>query len=129
LADVPGFIFQVHGVLGQLGGPAAEATPEPIVSIAQSVKPDYIICLDCGKKLKTMKAHLRAQHQLSPDQYRDKWSLPASYPMVARNHYLALSGRARDGDLPARMRAAREAKREKGGKPPLKSVGGRAHGN
>lgn len=76
----------VHSVLTRLGGPQAQpqTTPqEPAVPIRKSVTKDYIICLEDGKKLKMLKRHLRATYDLSPDEYRAKWGLPADYPMVA----------------------------------------------
>ncbi|WP_157219169.1 MucR family transcriptional regulator [Flavisphingomonas formosensis] len=74
--------------LGALGKPA-EPEPEvltPAVSVRSSVKPDYIVCLEDGKKLKMLKRHLMTHYQMTPDQYRAKWKLPADYPMVAPNY-------------------------------------------
>ena len=85
--DLPTLIANVHGALSGLGGqPVAEAPaekPTPAVSIRSSVKPDYIVCLDDGKKLKMLKRHLSTAYGMTPDQYRAKWGLPADYPMVA----------------------------------------------
>ncbi len=90
VADVSGLIAQVHGALAGLGetAPAAapDAEPKPAVSVRASVKPDYIVCLEDGKKLKMLKRHLMTHYQLTPDQYRAKWKLPADYPMVAPNY-------------------------------------------
>src|SRR5690606_13919951 len=76
------------GALSGLGqeAPEAEQKPEPAVSIRSSVKPDYIVCLEDGKKLKMLKRHLMTHYNLTPDQYRQRWSLPADYPMVAPNY-------------------------------------------
>ncbi|WBO21867.1 MucR family transcriptional regulator [Sphingomonas abietis] len=86
--DVPGLIQNVHGALAQLGGaaPEPEVKQEPAVSVRASIKPDYIVCLEDGKKLKMLKRHLATHYQLTPEQYRAKWNLPADYPMVAPNY-------------------------------------------
>jgi len=88
VGDVPGLIQNVHGALIQLGQSAAEPEVklEPAVSVRSSVKPDYIICLEDGKKLKMLKRHLMTHYQMTPEQYRAKWNLPADYPMVAPNY-------------------------------------------
>ncbi len=81
-ADLPRLIITVHQALTDLG----EETPssaEPAVSIKRSVRPDYIICLDDGKKFKMLKRHLRTTYNMSPEDYRAKWNLPSDYPMVA----------------------------------------------
>jgi predicted transcriptional regulator len=81
-------ITSVYGALSGLGAPAptAEAPPEPAVSVRSSVKPDYIVCLEDGKKLKMLKRHLMTHYNLTPEQYRARWGLPADYPMVAPNY-------------------------------------------
>ena len=81
-------INSVYGALAGLGAPApvAEAPPEPAVSIRSSVKPDHIVCLEDGKKLKMLKRHLMTHYNLTPDQYRARWGLAADYPMVAPNY-------------------------------------------
>lgn len=86
--DLPALINNVHGALSSLGNGAqpVEARPEPKVSIRASVKPDYIICLEDGKKLKMLKRHLMTHYNMTPEQYRAKWNLPADYPMVAPNY-------------------------------------------
>ena len=86
--DLPQLIANVHGALSGLSGPGKgqEAKPEPRVPIRSSVKPDYIVCLEDGKKLKMLKRHLMTQYQMTPDQYRAKWGLAADYPMVAPNY-------------------------------------------
>ena len=85
VADVPTLIGNVHSALAGLSsGSAAPATPlEPAVPIRLSVKKDYIVCLDDGKKLKMLKRHLMTHYGMTPDDYRAKWGLPADYPMVA----------------------------------------------
>ncbi len=87
--DLPTLISNVHGALIGLTGPApvvAEAKQEPAVSIRASIKPDYVVCLEDGKKLKMLKRHLMTHYNMTPDQYRAKWGLPADYPMVAPNY-------------------------------------------
>jgi len=86
--DLPNLIQNVHGALsGISSAPAApEARPEPKVPIRSSIKPDYIVCLEDGKKLKMLKRHLMTHYQMTPDQYRQKWGLAADYPMVAPNY-------------------------------------------
>lgn len=85
--DLPQLIQNIHGALSGLSGRAQqEARPVPKVPIRSSIKPDYIVCLEDGKKLKMLKRHLMTHYQLTPDQYRQKWGLPADYPMVAPNY-------------------------------------------
>ena len=87
VGDVPQLIENVHGSLNKLHGTAAEAEKqEPAVSIRSSIKPDYIVCLEDGKKLKMLKRHLSTHYDMTPDEYRQKWGLPADYPMVAPNY-------------------------------------------
>ncbi|HZF43207.1 MAG TPA: MucR family transcriptional regulator [Sphingomonadaceae bacterium] len=86
VSDLPQLIANVHGALSALGG-AAEPVPEvkavPAVPIRSSIKPDYLVSLEDGKKLKS---HLMTHHQMTPEDCRRKWGLPADYPMVAPNH-------------------------------------------
>jgi predicted transcriptional regulator len=86
--DLPQLIARVHGALTSLGTtePAPVARAEPNVSIRSSVKPDYIVCLEDGKRMKMLKRHLTTDHQMTPAQYRLKWGLNADYPMVAPNY-------------------------------------------
>lgn len=86
--DLPALISNVHNALAGLDGsmPSAAQKQEPKVSIRASVKPDYLICLEDGKKLKMLKRHLMTHYNLTPEQYRAKWNLPADYPMVAPNY-------------------------------------------
>ncbi|MGN5374727.1 MucR family transcriptional regulator [Sphingomonas hankookensis] len=88
LRDIPALIHSVHGALATLGTPpeTPAARPEPAVAIRASVKPDYIVCLEDGRKLKMLKRHLMTHYNLTPEQYRTKWNLPADYPMVAPNY-------------------------------------------
>jgi len=86
--DLPNLIQNVHSALSVIAGhsAAAEPKPEPKVSIRASIKPDYIVCLEDGKRLKMLKRHLMTHYNMTPDQYRQKWGLPADYPMVAPNY-------------------------------------------
>ncbi|WP_136163256.1 MucR family transcriptional regulator [Sphingomonas flavalba] len=88
VSDIPALIQNVHGALAGLGQAAEEpeVKQEPKVSVRASVKPDYIVCLEDGKKLKMLKRHLMTHYQMTPDQYRAKWGLPSDYPMVAPNY-------------------------------------------
>jgi predicted transcriptional regulator len=86
--DLPNLIQNVHSALRGISasGAGAEPKPEPKVSIRSSIKPDYIVCLEDGKKLKMLKRHLMTHYNMTPDQYRQKWGLSADYPMVAPNY-------------------------------------------
>jgi predicted transcriptional regulator len=99
IGDIPRLINEVYGALTTLAqdGPTAVpvAAQEPAVPVNKSVRPDHIICLEDGKKLKMLKRHLRTAYGLSPDQYREKWNLPADYPMVAPNYAKKRSSLAR----------------------------------
>lgn len=97
-ANIPEVINTVYGSLTALNGQATTTTgevPKPAVSIRRSITPDYIICLEDGKKLKMLKRHLRAAYGMSPDEYRQKWGLPADYPMVAPNYAIQRSAFAK----------------------------------
>ena len=88
VSDLPLLINNVHSALSNLGTPpsAPEVKQEPAVSVRASIKPDYIVCLEDGKKLKMLKRHLMTHYNMTPEQYRAKWNLPADYPMVAPNY-------------------------------------------
>ncbi len=88
VSDLPALIGSVHDSLSKLGSVALVEVPaqQPAVSAKASVKPDHLVCLECGKKQKTLKRHLMTSHGLAPYAYRAKWSLPADYPMVAPNY-------------------------------------------
>ena len=88
VSDLPLLISNVYGALSGLRHEAAPPAPkqEPAVSIRSSVKPDHIVCLEDGKKLKMLKRHLMTHYQMTPDEYRAKWGLAADYPMVAPNY-------------------------------------------
>ena len=88
ITDLPVLIANVHGALAGLGNPVPLeiAKQEPAVSVRASIKPDFIVCLEDGKKLKMLKRYLKARYNMSPDEYRAKWGLPADYPMTAPNY-------------------------------------------
>ncbi|HZD26337.1 MAG TPA: MucR family transcriptional regulator [Alphaproteobacteria bacterium] len=88
VSELPQLIQQVYGTLAALGQETAPAQerPEPAVPIRKSVTPDYIICLEDGKKLKMLKRHLKTAYNMTPEQYRERWGLPQDYPMVAPNY-------------------------------------------
>lgn len=88
MADLPTLIANIHAALAGLGAPAAAPAEEqkPAVSIRSSVKPDYIVCLEDGKKLKMLRRHLMTHYGMTPDDYRAKWNLPRDYPMVAPDY-------------------------------------------
>jgi predicted transcriptional regulator len=88
VSDLPLLIQNVHSALNGLGDALVEpeVKKEPAVSVRSSIKPDYIVCLEDGKKLKMLKRHLMTHYQMTPEQYRARWSLPVDYPMVAPNY-------------------------------------------
>jgi predicted transcriptional regulator len=100
--DIPGLINQVHAALSQVSGKSADEPAEPLkpaVSLKKSVTPEHIVCLEDGKKFKSLKRHLRTQYNMTPEQYRDKWGLSADYPMVAPNYAAARSQLAKQMGL------------------------------
>ena len=99
-SELPSLIADVHSALGRMNAPAAEPAPvaekqKPAVNPKRSVHEDYIICLEDGKKFKSLKRHLMTHYGLTPEQYREKWELDANYPMVAPNYAQARSALAR----------------------------------
>lgn len=87
VSDVPLLIQNIYGALSSLGTTIELApVPQPAVSIRASVKPDYIVCLEDGKKMKMLKRHLMTSYGMTPEDYRERWGLPADYPMVAPNY-------------------------------------------
>ena len=115
-AQLPDVIRSVVDALASLDGqaeaPKAEAL-KPAVSIRKSVTPDYLICLDDGKKLKMLKRHLRATYDMSPRDYREKWGLPADYPMVAANYAARRSEFAKQIGLGRKIVEENKAKRSR----------------
>jgi len=89
VSELPGMIKSVHTTLGGLsvsGGAEMTTAQKPAVNVKKSVTPEYIVCLEDGKKLKMLKRYLRSRYSMSPEEYRSKWGLPADYPMVAPNY-------------------------------------------
>ncbi len=111
--DLPGLIATVHQALATVGTEEAAGKPKPAVSIKQSVKPEYIVCLEDGKKHKMLKRHLKAAHNMTPDDYRKRWGLPSDYPMVPPKYAAARSALAKKfglGRKPGtKMKARRKA--------------------
>ncbi|MBB5518847.1 MucR family transcriptional regulator [Amphiplicatus metriothermophilus] len=117
---LPALLQEVHDAVKALakGGTASAGSQEPAVPIKKSITPDYIICLEDGKKLKMLKRYLRTQYNLSPEEYRRKWGLPADYPMVAPNYSKRRSQFAKDiglgtartgsGRAPAKRKATKK---------------------
>jgi predicted transcriptional regulator len=100
--ELPNLINQVHQALVRVSSGHNEAQPEPLkpaISVKKSITPDYLVCLEDGKKFKSLKRHLRTQYNMTPEQYRDKWGLPPDYPMVAPNYAAARSQLAKQMGL------------------------------
>ena len=108
--DLPNLISDVFGAVKKTSTIGVEPEPEPLkpaVSIRKSVTPDYIICLEDGKKFKSLKRHLRTHYDMSPEEYREKWNLAADYPMVAPNYAAARSALAKKMGLGQQRRRRR----------------------
>jgi predicted transcriptional regulator len=112
VTDLPALISDVFGALGRTNSapqvPQIEK-PKPAVAVKKSVTDDYIICLEDGKKFKSLKRHLMTHYNLSPEEYREKWDLPADYPMVAPNYAAARSRLAKQMGLGHKRRRASRA--------------------
>lgn len=108
-ADLPNLIQNVFDALTQASGGQAMVVEkaEPAISIRKSITPDYLICLEDGKKFKSLKRHLRTHYNLDPDEYREKWGLPRDYPMVAPNYAQARSKLAKKMGLGQNGRSRR----------------------
>ena len=106
--ELPVLISQVYRSLASIGNapePVAEK-PQPAVSVKRSVHPDYIVCLEDGKKLKMLKRHLKTSYNMTPEDYRERWGLPPDYPMVAPNYALQRSRLAKEIGLGTSARRA-----------------------
>lgn len=117
VTEVPGLISSIHAALSQISTGVVEVEPEvkePAVSVRKSITPDYLICLEDGRKFKSLKRHLRTKYNISPEEYRAKWNLPKDYPMVAPNYAKARSdlakqmGLGQGGRKPARATRAKK---------------------
>ena len=110
--ELPGLIAAIHATLHGLGEPSAPPAEElrPAVPVRRSVQPDFIVCLEDGKKFKSLKRHLRTQYNMTPEQYREKWALPVDYPMVAPNYAKARSELAKEMGLGQQRRKRRSSR-------------------
>ncbi|KJC49426.1 MucR family transcriptional regulator [Bradyrhizobium sp. LTSPM299] len=109
-SDIPNLISQVHAALMRVSTGRTDAPLEPAkpaVSTKKSITPEYLVCLEDGKRFKSLKRHLRTQYNMTPEQYRDKWGLPADYPMVAPNYAVARS------QLAKKMGLGQQARKKK----------------
>ena len=112
VGDLPKLIQQVFDALSNVSaGAASPERPRPAVPIKRSVTPDYIVCLEDGKKLKMLKRHLKTSYSLTPDEYRKRWGLPADYPMVAPNYAAQRSALAKKIGLGTKPRKRRRRRR------------------
>src|SRR5829696_6308613 len=109
-SDLPSLINDIHSALVRVAGGGIEMpaeVPKPVIPVKKSVTPDYIICLEDGKKFKSLKRHLRTQYNMTPEQYRERWGLPSDYPMVAPNYAKARSQLAKEMGLGQQRRKRR----------------------
>ena len=100
--DLSALISQVHSALTRVSSGQGDLSTEPLkpaISVKKSITPEHIVCLEDGKKFKSLKRHLRTQYSMTPEQYREKWALPADYPMVAPNYAAARSQLAKQMGL------------------------------
>ena len=110
-AEIPNLIGQIHSALLRVSGGQAPTPAEPLkpaVPLKRSITSDYLVCLEDGKKFKSLKRHLRTQYGMTPEQYREKWGLPPDYPMVAPNYAAARSQLAKPMGLGQQRRRRRE---------------------
>ena len=109
MGEIPELIQQVYRTLSTVGanGAAAPERPQPAVPVRKSVTPDYIICLEDGKKLKMLKRHLKTAYNMTPEEYRERWNLGPDYPMVAPNYAAQRSSLAKKIGLGTRARRRR----------------------
>ena len=114
LADL---IREVYRTLASMDGePAESAKPKSAVPVSKSVFADYVVCLEDGRKMKMLKRHLMTDHKLTPEQYRTRWGLPSSYPMVAANYAKTRSALAKKIGLGQKRTMPRKAGRKRAGK-------------
>ena len=105
VADLPKLIHDVYHALAGIGdGSGAATRPQPVVPIKKSVTPEYIVCLEDGKKLKMLKRHLKTAYDMTPEQYRERWGLALDYPMVAPNYAKHRSTLAKKSGLGTKAR-------------------------
>jgi predicted transcriptional regulator len=109
-SELPALISQIHGALLRVSSGQADVAIEPskpAVPVKKSMTSDYLVCLEDGKKFKSLKRHLRTQYNMTPEQYREKWGLPPDYPMVAPNYAVARSQLAKKMGLGQQRRRKR----------------------
>ncbi|MGX5844881.1 MucR family transcriptional regulator [Mesorhizobium sp. ArgA1] len=125
VTELPKLIGDIHFALQNVGTPAAEPVVklEPAVSIKKSVTPDYIICLEDGNKFKSLRRHLSTHYSMTPAEYRQKWNLPADYPMVAPTYAAARSALAKAAGLGRKPAAPEAAKVENSKRTPRAAAG------
>ncbi len=118
LADLPNLIQDVYRTLTNVGQPQPQQPerPQPAVPVKKSITPDYLICLEDGKKLKMLKRHLKTAYNMTPEQYRERWGLPPDYPMVAPNYAKHRSALAKKIGLGTKPRAAASRPAGRGGR-------------
>jgi predicted transcriptional regulator len=105
ITDIPRLIEDVYQTVANLGEiPVEQQRHAPVISVKKSVTPDYIVCLEDGKKLKMLKRHLKTAYNMTPEEYREKWGLPADYPMVAPNYAKRRSSLAKQIGLGTKAR-------------------------
>ena len=111
VSELPNLINDVHNALSRVAAgvapPVVLEPQKPATSVKKSITPDFLICLEDGKKFKSLKRHLRSQYNMSPEQYREKWGLPSDYPMVAPNYAEARSQLAKKMGLGQQRRKRR----------------------
>jgi predicted transcriptional regulator len=110
LSDLPGLIEQIYKTLATIGGVEGGSSdrPTPAVPVKKSITPDYIVCLEDGKKLKMLKRHLKTAYNMTPEEYRERWGLSPDYPMVAPNYAKQRSRLAKEIGLGTRSRRGRD---------------------
>ena len=108
--EIPALIGRVHAALTRVSSGASDPgadSQKPAVPVKKSIHPEFVVCLEDGKKFKSLKRHLRTQYNMTPEQYREKWGLPYDYPMVAPNYAAARSKLAKDMGLGQQRRRRR----------------------
>ena len=132
-SDLPALIQSVHRALANITGgaePAEVAPKEPAVPVRRSITPDYLICLEDGRKFKSLKRHLRTKYNMSPEEYRAKWNLPKEYPMVAPELRRGpLGTRQADGPRPGRPAGGPRRRQAPLAIQPCRGIGARAPAN
>lgn len=111
VSDLPSLIADIHGALNNTTSPTAIAATvekqKPAISVRKSIQDEYLICLECGGHFKSLKRHLMTHHSMTPEEYREKWDLPADYPMVAPAYAEARSRLAKEMGLGQRRKSSR----------------------